>query len=223
MVWRAYYKTWGALEALAPREIEQNLRFQGQYCDAETGLHYNTFRYYDPVVGRFTAQDPIGLLGGINLHQYAINSITRLDPLGLSSFDPFEFGEITSFPKDVYFGQDRISPNFSTIASQAHHSIVGRPISDVAQDIRSGKINPNIFTISYTIDPASGKAVTINNRGLAALVEAGKFPDHAILIPYDKVPKHLVSDIKNRSPMKTISVTKNKDGSGLIRKIGSCK
>jgi len=223
MVWRAYYKTWGALEALAPREIEQNLRFQGQYYDAETGLHYNTFRYYDPVVGRFTAQDPIGLLGGINLHQYAINSITRLDPLGLSSFDPFEFGEITSFPKDVYFGQDRISPNFSTIASQAHHSIVGRPISDVAQDIRSGKINPNIFTISYTIDPASGKAVTINNRGLAALVEAGKFPDHAILIPYDKVPKHLVSDIKNRSPMKTISVTKNKDGSGLIRKIGSCK
>ena len=58
MVWRAYYKTWGALEALAPREIEQNLRFQGQYYDAETGLHYNTFRYYDLVVGLFTVQDP---------------------------------------------------------------------------------------------------------------------------------------------------------------------
>ncbi|WP_312602106.1 MULTISPECIES: RHS repeat domain-containing protein [Pseudomonas] len=55
MVWRAYYKTWGALEALAPREIEQNLRFQGQYYDAETGLHYNTFRYYDSLAGRFTS------------------------------------------------------------------------------------------------------------------------------------------------------------------------
>ena len=65
MVWRAHYKTWGALEALVPREIEQNLRFQGQYYDAETGLHYNTFRYYDPVVGRFTTQDPIGLLGEV--------------------------------------------------------------------------------------------------------------------------------------------------------------
>ena len=82
MVWRAYYKTWGALEALVPREIEQNLRFQGQYHDAETGLHYNTFRYYDPVVGRFTTQDPIGLLGGKNLYQYTSNPVIWIDPLG---------------------------------------------------------------------------------------------------------------------------------------------
>ncbi|MDE5307324.1 RHS repeat-associated core domain-containing protein [Providencia stuartii] len=43
---------------------EQNLRFQGQYFDKETGLHYNTFRYYAPDLGRFTQQDPIGLAGG---------------------------------------------------------------------------------------------------------------------------------------------------------------
>ncbi|WP_407363696.1 RHS repeat-associated core domain-containing protein [Pseudomonas luteola] len=84
MVWRAYYKTWGALEALVPREIEQNLRFQGQYYDAETGLHYNTFRYYDPAVGRFTAQDPIGLLGGINLYNYGDNPAVWIDPTGLT-------------------------------------------------------------------------------------------------------------------------------------------
>ena len=82
MVWRAHYKTWGALEALAPREIEQNLRFQGQYYDAETGLRYNTFRYYDPVVGRFTAQNPIGLAGGENLYKYAPNSVRWIDPWG---------------------------------------------------------------------------------------------------------------------------------------------
>jgi len=46
-------------------EVEQNLRFQGQYFDEETGLHYNTFWYYDPEVGRFITQDPIGSLGGI--------------------------------------------------------------------------------------------------------------------------------------------------------------
>ncbi|WP_313549613.1 RHS repeat-associated core domain-containing protein [Pseudomonas sp.] len=91
MVWRAYYKTWGALEALAPREIEQNLRFQGQYCDAETGLHYNTFRYYDPVVGRFTTQDPIGLLGGKNLYRYAKNSTLWIDPLGWAPWARGEF------------------------------------------------------------------------------------------------------------------------------------
>ncbi|MFY0519817.1 hypothetical protein [Lysinibacillus sp. UGB7] len=76
--------------------------------------------------------------------------------------------------------------------------------------------------ISYTIDPATGKAVTLNNRGLATLVEGGKFPDNAIFVPYDKVPSHLVADIKNKPPSTTISITKNKDGSGLVKNVTNC-
>ena len=53
-----------------------------QYLDRETGLHYNTFRYYDPDIGRFTQPDPIGLAGGYNLYQYAPNPITWIDPWG---------------------------------------------------------------------------------------------------------------------------------------------
>jgi RHS repeat-associated protein len=75
--WRASYKTWGntiserweavnlagdalghatnAHEDSAQLALEQNLRFQGQYLDRDTGLHYNTFRFYDPDVGRFSA------------------------------------------------------------------------------------------------------------------------------------------------------------------------
>ncbi|GAB0063566.1 hypothetical protein IBA8401_45980 [Pseudomonas syringae] len=64
-------------------EVEQNLRFQGQYFDVETGLHYNTFRYYDPEIGRFITQDPIGLSGGDNLYQYAPNPNGWVDPFGL--------------------------------------------------------------------------------------------------------------------------------------------
>ncbi|MFQ1035058.1 RHS repeat-associated core domain-containing protein [Gilliamella sp. BG3] len=52
--------------------VKQNLRYQGQYLDRETGLHYNTFRYYDPDIGRFTQPDPIRLLGGLNLFQYGL-------------------------------------------------------------------------------------------------------------------------------------------------------
>ena len=84
IVWQATYKAWGALERLEVNEVEQNLRFQGQYFDDETGLHYNTFRYYDPEVGRFITQDPIGLDGGVNIYQYALNPTQWLDPLGLS-------------------------------------------------------------------------------------------------------------------------------------------
>ena len=62
----------------------QPLRYAGQYADGETGLHYNLFRYYDPQVGRFIVQDPIGLNGGWNLYQYAPNPLGWIDPLGLS-------------------------------------------------------------------------------------------------------------------------------------------
>ena len=31
----------------------QSFRLQNQYCDLETGLHYDFFRYYDPNCGRF--------------------------------------------------------------------------------------------------------------------------------------------------------------------------
>ncbi len=86
-VWRATYRVWGNTleEVREPYFIEeQNLRFQGQYLDRETGLHFNTFRFYDPDVGRFTTPDPIGLAGGLNLYQYTPNPLTWMDPLGLS-------------------------------------------------------------------------------------------------------------------------------------------
>ncbi|MDK2127073.1 RHS repeat-associated core domain-containing protein, partial [Parachitinimonas caeni] len=88
IVWRAEYLAWGNtlklhwLTDAAP--VEQPLRFQGQYYDEETGLHYNRFRYYDPDLGRFVSQDPIGLAGGENLYEYAFNPNQWIDPLGLS-------------------------------------------------------------------------------------------------------------------------------------------
>ncbi|MDA8457396.1 RHS repeat-associated core domain-containing protein, partial [Acidovorax sp. GBBC 3334] len=66
---------------------------QGQYLDRETGLHYNTFRYYDPDMGRFISPDPIGLAGGLNLQQYAVNPLSWIDPLGLSDTPIVVIGE----------------------------------------------------------------------------------------------------------------------------------
>ena len=56
----------------------------GQYYDAETGLHYNYFRDYDPKTGRYIEVDPIGLGGGMNLYGYTSqNSVNRKDLNGL--------------------------------------------------------------------------------------------------------------------------------------------
>ena len=84
ITWKVTYKTWGNVITEEVTEIQQKLRFQGQYFDQETGLHYNRFRYYEPGAGRFVSQDLIGLRGGLNVFSYAPNSTGWVDPFGLA-------------------------------------------------------------------------------------------------------------------------------------------
>ncbi|PYC21271.1 RHS repeat-associated core domain-containing protein [Pseudomonas mosselii] len=86
-LWRSDYRAWGLSEDEwhdGHEPVRQNLRMQGQYLDRETGLHYNTLRYYDPDIGRFTQPDPLGLAGGFNLYLYSPNASDWIDPLGLN-------------------------------------------------------------------------------------------------------------------------------------------
>jgi RHS repeat-associated protein len=93
VAWKGTYKAWGlAEEARSEKarraEVGNPLRFQGQYFDVETGLHYNRYRYYDPEVGRFVSKDPIGFAGGLNIYIYAPNPIGWVDSLGLEKKSP---------------------------------------------------------------------------------------------------------------------------------------
>ncbi|WP_316347502.1 RHS repeat-associated core domain-containing protein [Desulfuromonas acetoxidans] len=89
-VWSAQYAPFGQATINSDvdgdgTEVVCNLRFPGQYFDAESGLHYNWHRYYEPRSGRYITLDPIGLDGGINLYAYVQNNPIRYgDPLGLS-------------------------------------------------------------------------------------------------------------------------------------------
>lgn len=61
-----------------------NQRFPGQIADIETGIFYNYFRDYDPLIGRYIQSDPIGLNGGINTYGYVYNGpLSNIDSLGL--------------------------------------------------------------------------------------------------------------------------------------------
>ena len=72
IVWQASYDAFGKAQVTTDK-VSNNLRFPGQYFDAETELDYNFHRYYDPETGRYVSADPIGLGGGINFYAYVQN------------------------------------------------------------------------------------------------------------------------------------------------------
>ncbi|WEL53480.1 colicin E3/pyocin S6 family cytotoxin [Pseudomonas kermanshahensis] len=89
IAWSGIFKAWG----LAEQKLSGNtqgpehsnpFRFQGQYFDIETNLHYNRHRYYIPEVGRFASKDPIGTEGGLNVYSYCPTPTQWVDPLGLT-------------------------------------------------------------------------------------------------------------------------------------------
>lgn len=77
------YTPWG--ETTATENGPKNpLRYAAREYDSETGLYYNRARYYDPSLGRFISEDPIGLAGGINVYAYVGNDpVNATDPSGL--------------------------------------------------------------------------------------------------------------------------------------------
>ncbi len=84
IAWQAKFDPFGKATVSA-ETVTNNIRFPGQYFDAETSLHYNMQRYYEPSLGRYLQSDPIGLAGGINTYAYAYNNpVNLIDPDGRS-------------------------------------------------------------------------------------------------------------------------------------------
>jgi len=106
LAWAGKYGAWGKVEggedAALMERTEQPLRYPGQYADRGTGLHYNTFRYYDPDVGRFISQDPIGLEGGENLYAYTPNPTGWMDPRGWAALG--QLGTYASLNGGIHVG-----------------------------------------------------------------------------------------------------------------------
>ncbi|MEW2499924.1 RHS repeat-associated core domain-containing protein [Amycolatopsis sp. NPDC047767] len=82
VAWHRQATLWGKVLSAAGGATTP-LRFPGQYHDAETGLHYNVNRYYDPETGRYLSHDPLGLDPGPDSQAYVLNPTALADPLGL--------------------------------------------------------------------------------------------------------------------------------------------
>lgn len=87
-IWQWSYQSnpFGEQQPTSATAYAFNLRFPGQYYDAESGLADNINRAYETTTGRYIQSDAIGLGGGPSTYAYVVSSpLNTIDPYGLSS------------------------------------------------------------------------------------------------------------------------------------------
>jgi RHS repeat-associated protein len=183
IAWQAQYKAWGEAKEIISKAAQgagfkNPLRFQGQYFDHETGLHYNRYRYYDPETGRFISKDPIRFEGGVNLHVYAPSPTKWVDPMGLEKKCKPCLPSCTDYasrgPKDeaemareLSQQINKNSVTFSTPTTQGHIDLQGASHYDKNTGTRVD--TPHVQTRKINIGPEGQVTTSIKTevtRGL---------------------------------------------------------
>ncbi|AXI60638.1 type IV secretion protein Rhs [Pseudomonas kribbensis] len=159
IVWSAKYSAYGkvtSLELATEDYLDQPLRFQGQYFDAESGLHYNRHRYYDPDVGRYLTPDPVKLAGGLNQYRYVPNPTGWVDPLGLSCNCPGDISAEGPYSEIVPGG------GLEAHESRGGHAIARHVDRSEAQLRARLAAEPNIPIASTFINRSEAEAALSN-------------------------------------------------------------
>jgi RHS repeat-associated protein len=95
--------------------VTQPLRWKGREFDSETGLYYMRARYYDPTVGRFISEDPLGVAAGINPYTFADGDpVNGADPTGLTA-NLCDIGAVCIF--DLWNYEQQLAAAYAAFAS----------------------------------------------------------------------------------------------------------
>jgi RHS repeat-associated protein len=168
VAWSAQYKAWGeAKEAISDAGrragFKNPIRFQGQYFDEETGLHYNRYRYYDPQVGRFISSDPIRLLGGNLLHGYAPNPVGWTDPLGLAKGT----ATVSRYSTDSRTGHYTVTVHSQRTDLHTHQVIVDDAMNTTV-------VNERVDRVMAGQKPASTATIELEDADAAQRYQQGQ-------------------------------------------------
>ncbi|WP_431957768.1 DUF6531 domain-containing protein [Nocardia lijiangensis] len=156
------------------------LRFPGQFYDAETGLHYSNYRYYDPVTARFLTQDPLGLAPAPNANVYPHNPMVWADPLGLTPCNDLD-SLIEGMDERTYFHYtDEAGYNAIMGSEGARFVANSRGKLFFTQDMLSpGEVETNIF-IGNPLYAGKGDFVIAFRMPEGANLRPGEQPNEVI-------------------------------------------
>lgn len=208
-VWRGHTAPFGQTDVSADAEFELNLRFPGHYFDAELGLHYNRFRYYDPALGRYLQSDPWGIAGGYNLYAYLPNPLVAADARGLGGPDESDDGNDNNTPTNGKEGNrsrslsgEESGPDLSDLPADVRYRTTatdkkGRPFGTPGnpREPTTEELNPRIQNI-----PAGDLAATMEPRHPTNSQQAG---------PVSSMRKEKLVEFRPEDP---ISGTPRSDG-----------
>lgn len=115
------YTPYGAVRPAG--SVTQPIQWSSEVYDPELGLVYYNYRYYNPIDGRWTRRDPIGIEGAVNLYSYVKNGVPfKVDGLGLAdNYTCKEHGEVFIREKTyaLSYGLFPISPDDADIINSA--------------------------------------------------------------------------------------------------------
>lgn len=140
------------------------LRLPGQYYDAESGLHYNYFREYDPGLGIYKESDPIDLRGGLNTYAYSGDDpLSRFDPRGEADVrienamraagmpiptPPPGVLDQECFARCVVVGKAAASAGTSVIVKKAAKATAGTAVGVVAEGAKIVVDHPAVMVVA---------------------------------------------------------------------------
>jgi RHS repeat-associated protein len=187
VTWTATYRTWGNVVVEEVAEIQQQLRFQGQYFDGETGFHYNRFRYYSGELSSYISADPVGLAGGLNQYSYGYNPIIWTDPLGLTGL-PVAAGTAVNRVGGNTIENLRLKEREKALDPPGISVLLSCPPCAAAEQMRKAfpdkKKYKKIWEDSKTV--ASGPVEAIREAGFDVIYNpTDKFPNHGRIVHPD--------------------------------------
>ena len=165
-----------------------SLRFPGQFFDKETNLHYNYYRDYDPVTGRYVESDLVGLAGGVNTYAYALgNPLSFTDPNGLESM-----GECVAQNR---WGWGKLGPAGPEGTSDVGAVATGGNLANIAGNVAAGPtgvgagVGSHATSWAHRVGSEIGQAAQLAENGgrfgstQAAWSTAGKVLGRALILP----------------------------------------